>query len=192
MCRYHRAVYKRHYACFKCRKAFKQPALTDLVQWALKENRVHGITADSISKISRVYRPLEYKRYQELFGEIHQRDVKCPQCGELMEYVGRDFKAPPQKSVKDWAILKGLFTVGIHFESCGCYAMGFIPKSKPEYIDFLKQKRNEYFVRYSDALNAQNIEKSKRKQDVLYWEKCVKRVDYVLSQVCSSGQYSQV
>lgn len=72
-------LHKQHFACFACRKAFKQ-------------------------------------RGSEEIGVEAARPFPCPECGAPMTLVGRDFRAPPQRAVKQWHVLEMLRTFGVIFE----------------------------------------------------------------------------
>ena len=37
-------------------------------------------------------------------GEFEQKEAKCPECGELMTNMGKDFKAPKKDNVKEWEL----------------------------------------------------------------------------------------
>ncbi len=48
---------------------------------------------------------------------------KCPQCGEQMPQVSRDFRPPKASKAEQWAALKVLADAGevpLHTHGCGC------------------------------------------------------------------------
>lgn len=85
MCRYGFTEYKLTYACFKCRKGFKHRQDKDML--SLKEQRI--IKQDK-------YKQLVYKN-----SVIDQRngidEIKCPECGNKMECLGRDLRLPKKR-----------------------------------------------------------------------------------------------
>ena len=99
MCRYAMyGPYKNHFACFACRKAFKQPPISD---WLAIRDR--GYVYNELHRLWSYKRGLE-RREQELGFrladlEAEYRDAvhKCPECGEPMIDMGLDFKPPRQK-----------------------------------------------------------------------------------------------
>jgi hypothetical protein len=99
MCRYSWHNYKDHFACFDCRKAFKQ------WQWEATDED-------------------EFNRRQKL--KHVPREVMCPDCGESMTDMGLDFKAPRQNDVEAWEVLRVLSEHGFRFFGCGC-SVGFTP-----------------------------------------------------------------
>ncbi|MEN7547220.1 hypothetical protein AAG747_04830 [Rapidithrix thailandica] len=114
MCRYS-TVYKPHYACFACRKAFKRRLLVDIDRDAAFDKKWEPTIA------------------------------KCPDCGEMMADMGLDFKSPPKKERKAWEHLQNLYEAGITFHSCGCSGPGYIPKDREQLLAYLEKKRTEYF-----------------------------------------------
>jgi hypothetical protein len=99
MCRYAWHNYRDHFACFRCRKAFKYG------QW---EDRAE----DSRSARARL--------------RHIPRKIVCPDCSRPMIDMGLDFKAPPNRDREVWEILEVLNQNGFTFHSCGCH-VGFKP-----------------------------------------------------------------
>jgi tRNA(Ile2) C34 agmatinyltransferase TiaS len=83
-------LYKEHFACFKCRKMFKQTA------WRGLEESLR----------------LQFKDYQDF---IHNYQAPCPQCGQPMPNMGKGFRPPQQKEVKEWLQLEEKAKQGIKF-----------------------------------------------------------------------------
>jgi|KBSSwiStaDraftv2_1062776.scaffolds.fasta_scaffold939240_2 hypothetical protein len=103
MCRYAFHKYKDHFACFHCRKTFKQ--------WLWKERK----------EVS--WQPV--RRY-----EPDQREVPCPECAQPMANMGLDFRAPKKTDVEAWEVLALLYEQGHAFRGCGCDAGGYIPPKR--------------------------------------------------------------
>lgn len=76
--------YKKHFACFSCRKVFKRTL------WN-KDSNHPGYTG----------------------SDLHL--VPCPQCGASMVNMGRDFKAPKQNDLDQWATVELLYRHGITY-----------------------------------------------------------------------------
>ena len=112
MCRYGFHNYRDHFACFRCRKAFKP------LQREGREQRVEIGQA----------RPLRVPR-----------ELVCPDCSHPMVDMGLDFKAPPRSDREMWQILEILHTHGFHFGGCGCGGVGFVPPRRlfevPAWLD---------------------------------------------------------
>lgn len=51
----------------------------------------------------------------------------CPECGQPMEKMGRDFKVPAKSDIKQWAKVELLSKHGFRFWSCGCDGPGYAP-----------------------------------------------------------------
>ena len=77
--------YLTHFACLACRKVYKQPPT------------------------NRIYRRQGHK----LMFSFERRNVICPQCGAIMVNMGRDFKAPKQDDIDQWAAVELLARHGI-------------------------------------------------------------------------------
>ncbi|WP_282081431.1 hypothetical protein [Aquimarina algiphila] len=117
MCRYGMTTYKQHYACFECRKTFKRKLLVDIDKGAA---------------------------YSKDFESVPS---KCPKCSALMANMGLDFESPKKNDLKTWSHMKNLYKSGITFHSCGCSGPGYIPKNKPQLLEFLNEKR-EGFIKH--------------------------------------------
>ena len=144
MCRYASKRYKTHFACFDCRKSFKRPPIEDLVEqngdweaykasfWYPNDKRTKKYNRENPEKVS--YLTAKYIKRKEI----------CPDCGEELANLGLDFKAPKKGKSKEWDIIRGMYTTGHMFQSCGCQGIGFVPKKKEEYIDYLEKRKKGY------------------------------------------------
>lgn len=113
MCRYAWHHYRDHFACFRCRKAFKH------WQW-------EGCERDT---------PRGRKQLRPV-----PREVVCPQCSRPMADMGLDFKAPPRDDREAWKILEILYRHGFTFHNCGCGGM-FIPPRRLRHVpDWLSRR----------------------------------------------------
>lgn len=77
-------------------------------------------------------------------GEESKIDAKCPECGQLMANMGKDFESPKKTDHKQWRHLKELYSVGIAFHSCGCTGPGYIPANKADTIAYFNERKADY------------------------------------------------
>ncbi|KPE49861.1 hypothetical protein AOB46_18035 [Chryseobacterium indologenes] len=175
MCRYAGKGYKIHYACFKCRKSFKQQDSYDIFLRIKKENVYHAPDG-SVRKIGHLFMKANKEELDLLIKEIESRSVKCPECGNIMTDLGREFKAPKKTAVKEWEIIEGLFRTGKIFYTCGCYGIGYIPKNPKDYEQYLKNILSEYQQQMITCQD-KTIEECPDKLDaVKYWSKKISEV----------------
>ena len=185
MCRYaYSGPYKSHYACFACRKAFKQPPISD---WLALRGR--GYLYDELTQLWSDKVRLEQREQElgvtlaELQGEYAQGARCCPECGEPMIDMGLDFKAPRQSDRKAWRTLHGMYRVGHQFQTCGCYGPGLIPKSTAEYRRYLESRQRGYRDQLKGAQIAQNMTASLKKETCDYWADRIDRIDAELAKI---------
>ncbi|WP_165231779.1 hypothetical protein [Aquisphaera insulae] len=95
--------YRDHFACFRCRKAFKywQWEDSDESEWKMRARLEHV-----------------------------PREIVCPDCSRPMIDMGLDFKAPSKDDREAWQILEMLQHYGFAFHGCGCDAGGFVPPQR--------------------------------------------------------------
>ena len=110
------------YACFFCRKVFKQPDL--------KEASGHFVTAIQAHASKRKIR------------EINQERFCCPECGKPMEIMGRNFRAPRKENKREWKKVELLVQKGFRFFSSGWEERGSYPKTLGELASFLQKEHN--------------------------------------------------
>jgi hypothetical protein len=120
MCRYGLKKYKDHYACFDCRKTFKQPFRLEP-------------TFDMTS------RGIVYKSGQNV---LRLGSEQCPECKKTMHHIGHDFQAPKRSKVAQWEKVRQLVLAGFKFHSCGCGGPGERPRHLREVPEFLQQNRS--------------------------------------------------
>jgi DNA-directed RNA polymerase subunit RPC12/RpoP len=169
MCRYAGKTYKSNYACFKCRKSFKQVNPNDILLRIKKDKVFHELNGKSVRKIGQVFTKAERSKLSELVSEIESRPIKCPECGNLMADLGKDFRVPKKTAIKEWKILEGLFKVGKYFYSCGCDGIGYIPQNLNDYKVYLKKALKEYrdyIIFYQDKTELEYPDKLER---IKYW-----------------------
>ena len=149
MCRYGFKTYKPHYICFTCRKSFKQSTIEDNIiqngDWDMYR-RAYLYYNNNRSKQFRKDNPELIKRFET---QYRNKEYKCPECGSKMNNIGLDFKAPRKNKIKEWEIIKSMYTLGNSFHSCGCDGPGYIPKTKQDYRDHLNTMELEFKKRLS-------------------------------------------
>ena len=102
MCRYAFHTYRDHFACFRCRKAFKQ--------WQWESGReTYWKTGSRLRYAPRVF--------------------TCPECSDTMVNMGLDFRAPKKDEREAWQILEALYAQGYTFGNCGC-GSGYSPPDR--------------------------------------------------------------
>ncbi len=77
-------------------------------------------------------------------GGLHLTEAKCPECGQLMADMGKDFEAPKKSDIKGWGQIKLLYSVGITFHSCGCTGPGYIPNTPERLIAYFQKLKEGY------------------------------------------------
>src|SRR5918994_424939 len=103
MCRYAMyGPYKSHFACFDCRKAFKQPPIDE---WLAVRGR--GSVYEKLSRLWSDKARLQQRetelgvRLANLEAE-YKSSHRCPECKQPMVDMGLDFKPPRQSDEKAW------------------------------------------------------------------------------------------
>lgn len=123
MCRYSFKTYKSHFACFNCRKTFKQVPYTDLLHRIGKAEQYEKLIRKPVKSLT----DEELLQIDEVKKTLRDREIKCPQCGGYMADLGLDFRSPKKTAEKEWKIIEGLFTIGKSFYGCGRTGMGYVP-----------------------------------------------------------------
>ncbi|WP_425146647.1 hypothetical protein [Deinococcus sp.] len=103
-----------HHVCFECRKQFKKP--------------VDGLV--TLTLAGKISRTLNY--------DAGIRVYPCPQCGQPMTHVGKNFRPPAQDDLEAWHIARRLVAAGFkHDHSSGLT----YPTSLKDLPAFLEQHR---------------------------------------------------
>ena len=165
--------YKRHFACFACRKAFKQPPFEDFLAF-----RGIGYVYEQLEQVSFHKKTLAV-REQELGHRLadlralrqqYRNEIRlCPECGDEMIDMGLDFKPPRQSDAKAWKALHGMYRVGHVFHTCGCDGPGWIPKSKSEYDHYLDSTKKHYQAQLEFAQKSDTLPLAARGEAAGYW-----------------------
>ena len=146
MCRYaFSGPYKRHFACFACRKAFKQPPIEDYLSVQGRGHIYQQLAAvwSNASELTRLEEELGL-RLEDLRADFHAAQHKCPECGGLMADLGLDFKPPKQTDVRAWKAIAGMYRVGHEWWTCGCNGPGWVPQSPSEFKKYLVNRKAHY------------------------------------------------
>lgn len=171
MCRYAMSgPYKSHFACFTCRKAFKQPPIEDHLD-------SHGL--------GYVYKQLQTLRYNtkalqrcekqlghcltDLENEFQSVTHRCSECGDPMIDMGLDFKPPKQSDAKAWKRLQGMYRVGHAFQTCGCNGPGWIPQSTSDYRSYLVSMKKQYEEQVKQIQKNHNLSPEAKQAAAEYW-----------------------
>jgi hypothetical protein len=173
MCRYASKAYKTHFACFHCRKAFKQASYADLLQRIGKANYYEKLSRKPIMQLSEK----EVALLEHVDKTIQNREIKCPQCGGYMADLGLDFKSPKQTAVKEWRIIKGLYTIGMSFHSCGCNGIGYIPQNPKDYELYLENVLGNYQKQIAYYQNKTLNECGDKIERIRYWSDQIQTVE---------------
>ena len=185
MCRYAmHGPYKSHYACFDCRKAFKQAPMRD---WLA----LHGLeyAYDELSRIwahkpSLQRREVELGvRYGELMVKYQDAAHRCPECREPMIDMGLDFKPPKQQDKKAWRILQGMYRVGHAFQTCGCNGPGWVPKSQSDYKHYLEERRASYSAQLSRVQLDEDCSTQDKNEAGNHWSELIVQVEAELRSI---------
>ena len=92
-----RSARSSHYVCFTCRKQFRKPSAALYTADAGGRERLLGRGVDEAAF-----------------------SYPCPQCGQVMRLIGKNFRAPRQDDREAWAIAKQLLYAGFdHGHSTG-------------------------------------------------------------------------
>jgi DNA-directed RNA polymerase subunit RPC12/RpoP len=97
------------------------------------------------------------------------KEANCPECGQLMASMGRDFEAPQKNDIKGWDHIKRLYSVGITFYCCGCTGRGYIPRTKDGIVAYLQdliesfQYHLNFWRQREEPTDESEIEKDKNK-----------------------------
>jgi len=111
----------------------------------------------------------ERLQIEELEKNYRDRSVKCPQCGEYMADLGLDFKSPGKSAENEWKIIKGLYTIGRSFYSCGCNGIGYIPQHPLDYQIYLNNILQEYENSIAYYQNKTIKEYPDKTERITYW-----------------------
>jgi hypothetical protein len=170
--------YKRHFACFSCRKAFKQPPVEDYLdlhgrgyvykqlQWLRGNKKTHQLREKELGH-----------RLSDLEVEYRNATHKCPECGSQMIDMGLDFKPPKQSDAKSWRTLEGMYRVGHAFHTCGCDGPGWIPKSTSDYRDYLAVAKRHYEEQLKQVQTSDTLSPEGKNEANEYWISRIEAVD---------------
>jgi hypothetical protein len=179
MCRYARyGPYKSHFACFHCRKAFKQPPIGD---WFAVRGRgfvykkLSGLWSDK-ARLERRETELGV-RLCDLEAEYKSAAHLCPECNQPMVDMGLDFKPPRQSDEKAWRILSGMFRVGHAFHTCGCDGPGYIPQAPADYRRYLEERRQNFSDQLNRVHQSPELSAEAKREAGDYWLDRISRID---------------
>lgn len=171
MCRYALSgPYKAHYACFACRKGFKQPPIADYLALRGRGFAYRQLEDRSANETALRLREEELgHRLVDLQDEYRRAIHKCPECGEPMLDMGMDFKPPRQNDAKAWKVLQGMYRVGHAFHTCGCDGPGWIPKSTSDYRKYLVSQQKHYEEQLAHVQRSHVLAEEEKQAAAEYW-----------------------
>lgn len=123
----------------------------------------------------------------KVINKEEELPAKCPECGQLMANMGKDFEAPKKQDIKSWKHIQLLYEVGITFHSCGCTGPGYIPRDKVTLLQLLKERRITYSSNLNLGLKRLRTEDITNKQKQLHdavesWQSKLQKIDaYIAS-----------
>ena len=184
MCRYASVSYKTHYACFRCRKAYKQASIDD---WLAVRGR--GFLYAELSRLRSHHESMQRREAElgvtlaELEAEFRRAAHYCPECREPMADLGLDFKPPRESDEKAWRYLASVYHTGHQFHTCGCDGPGFIPKNKTDYEQYLANRRQSYELSLQDTRNDERLSLEARQEAESYWNDRLTKIDAELATI---------
>lgn len=182
MCRYATKDYKRSHGCFKCRKAFKKTTLNDYLKHNLQLKMIYQEFMKCKKVSERQALETQYATTVDQIESDYQEKISvCPDCGGVLVNLGMDTKAPQKNNVKEWAILEGMYQMGISFQSCGCQAMGFVPHNISDYKEYLNDHLAHYTHRKIDAENDTSLSAFQRHERASYWQERIDKIKIQLT-----------
>jgi hypothetical protein len=182
MCRYGFKSYKSHWACFRCRKAFKQPTIEDY--FAV---RGQGAAYGTLSRLWSFREGLAAAEarlgvtLEELRGIYHIAVRACPECHEPMADLGLDFKAPRQSDTKAWRAIAGMYRVGHVWHTCGCDGPGYIPQSTGALRAYLLERRATFEDQAAVAVKQEESTAEARVEAAMHWASQIRGIDRELA-----------
>lgn len=181
MCRYGFKTYKPHYVCFDCRKTFKQPIIEDTIiqnqDWDSYKQAYLNWCAEKSTKF-RADNPELIKRFEK---QYQNKKYKCPDCSAEMNNIGLDFKAPKKDKIKEWEIVRSMYTLGNTFHSCGCCGPGYIPRNSADYLNYLEQSKSGYEARLNER--DKECSESELKEYLNYWNAKLKLITSEINKI---------
>ncbi len=70
-------------------------------------------------------------------SEIPARPYPCPDCKQLMNRMGKYFKAPPKRNSRQWMKVELLYSYGERFGCSGRYGLGRACRTLPDTVRYL-------------------------------------------------------
>jgi hypothetical protein len=182
MCRYGFKSYKSHFACFPCRKAFKQPTIEHYFEAQGKGNILRELEfcqpiPDRLHSAERRFGVT----LEQLRTTYRDAIRSCPECRQPMADLGLDFKAPKREDVRAWRAIEGLFRSGHVWHTCGCDGPGYIPKSPGALRAYLLDRKAE-FERQLGA-GDESVPANSRADAANYWSDRVRAIDRELAKL---------
>lgn len=123
---------------------------------------------------------------EKVINKVDDLPAKCPECGQFMADMGKDFEAPKKQDLKAWKHIYSLYEVGITFHSCGCTGPGYIPRDKLTLLQLLQERRITYSSNLNLGMKRLRSEEAPKKIEELReavhaWQARLKNIDTYIS-----------
>jgi len=185
MCRYaFSGPYKRHFACFACRKSFKQPPIEDYLALQGRGHIYRELVAVWSNAAELAIREKNFgTRLDDLRAEYHAAEHKCPECGGLMADLGLDFKPPKQSDTRAWTAIAGVYRAGHEWRTCGCNGPGWIPKSKFDLQQYLTKRKEHFKEQLRHTEDCQDLSTDAKREAANFWASRIQAIEKELAVV---------
>lgn len=75
--------------------------------------------------------------------EARETNSKCPNCDQILYYMGRSFHVPDQSDVEQWEKAKRLWEAGFRFSGFRCFADAEpLPEKLDDVDDFIARNQD--------------------------------------------------
>lgn len=173
-----RYQYKPRYACFKCRKAFKQVTIEDFLRGRGQDYTYRMLIAHQFLPTNLAEAEQEVGVTLEELQKAYQAKAHlCPECKEPMADMGRDFKPPRNTDKKAWAAVSGLYRIGTVWYTCGCNGVGYIPNTPNTLRLYLEQRQADFQECLTQVQNNRELGEDKRLERYNYWNERLAKID---------------
>lgn len=186
MCRYSFNSYKPHYVCFDCRKTFKQIILEEIIirngDWDFYRKAFFKPNSQQTKK----FREENPELVDRLKKQYREKRYLCPDCGEGMNNIGLDFKAPKKDKIKAWEIVKSMYKLGNTFHTCGCNGPGYIPRKTSDYLNYLLEVKVKYQYKLADR--KRKLTNTELNEYLEYWSSKLKLIELEIQRISAPNK----
>ena len=108
-----------------------------------------------------------------------------------MADLGLDFKPPRSSAVRSWSRIRGMYTVGHVWHTCGCSGPGFIPTNATDYRTYLTQRAELFSARLKTARRRPTLDRAARLAEAHHWAELLERVQSELERQARRSKLSR-